>query len=128
MTEGKAGNTKYKEESNSLGVETVGIFSTEEFIRQFLGKSLVLWVDNTRTYFGLINFSRLDIYPGDPPMAIFRSEKDSVFGISVDNGFGFKVIGESKHYWIDKMNSKEMVVITYLGEHTNHVNEKIEIG
>lgn len=100
---------------NSLNIKNIAIFNTREFFNKFLGKNLIIWIDNRNLFFSL---SKLTDYKFDfntnPGTFVMLGLENEGFGISFDAGFGFKVEGESEKYYIDKMNENEVVVITYL--------------
>ncbi len=103
---------------NTLNIKEMKIVNTEEFLNQFIGKSLTFWVGHMPILFGLSELKSVEFTDGDEDdiMLIFRGRPNEAFGVGIKNGFGMKIQGSTTSYWVDKINKDEAAVIVYSSE------------
>lgn len=109
-------------EPNSLGVVSVNIMKTFEFFMGFQGTSVVVWTSSSPAMYSIDRFTSFkfvidkkqhDKKEHSDIFVLFGSNDDVKVSIPIDAGFGIKLKNSKDHYWIDKFNEKEVVVINY---------------
>ena len=109
-------------EPNSLGVVSVNIMKTSEFFMAFQGASVIIWTSSSPTLYSIDKFTNYKFVSdnkkneGSDIFVLFGSNDDIKVGIPASSGFGIKLKNNLNHYWIDKFNENELVVINYNSE------------
>lgn len=103
---------------NTLGIITMGVYKTPEFMVQFLHKPLVVWANNSSMFYisELADYQITQYTACEGPFFVFKGKNNEICEFSSMDGFGFKIFGRSRKFWVDKFNESEMAIIVYKGE------------
>ena len=98
-----------------LNVKKIETIKSDDLLKKMLDKYVIFWIDSTSLYLRMkvMYYSFLSIKLGKIDTVVFKNSKETFFAVPLIHGFGYKIVGELEHYWVDKMTTEEAVVITY---------------
>lgn len=101
-------------ENNTLGVVSVNIENFRSFLAKFAGKPITIWRSSSPAFYAIDSLSLVKFIK-DPDMLVLFGSNDNVkLSIPSNDGFGIKLMHTKQHFWIDKFNEEEALVIEYL--------------
>ena len=109
---------------NSLNVALAGIEPFPEFMAKFAGKTLTIWAGAKSILYSIDKMSHFTFVTEPDMLVLFGSNSNVKFSVPLGDGFGLKIKGDSKHFWVDKFNETEALVIEYKAdgwEYDTHV-------
>lgn len=98
---------------NSLNVSLVGIEPFPKFMEKFAGRTVTIWIGAEPILYSIDKLSRFTFVTGPDMLILFGSKSNIKFSVPLGNGFGLKIKGGSEHFWVDKFNETEALVIEY---------------
>ncbi len=100
-------------EKNTLNVISVSIESFSDFLMNFAGRPITIWLSSSPAFYS-IDRPLFFKFVKEPNMFVIMGSNDDVkVSIPSNAGFGIKLKGNKNHYWIDRFNEKEALVIKY---------------
>ena len=100
-------------EKNTLNVISVSIESFSDFLMNFVGRPITIWLSSSPAFYAIDSLSSIKFTLNPDMLVLFGSNDNVKVSIPSHAGFGIKLKRNKNHYWIDKFNEKEALVIKY---------------
>lgn len=103
-------------EKNTLGVVSVNVMDISEFLMRFSGSAITIWYSSSPAFYSIDRLASFKFTKGPDMLVLFGSNNDVKASIPTSDGFGIKLKDSKDHYWVDKFNRKQALVIRYNSE------------